>query len=68
MKKMLVTAATIAAVIPRGVGAEAAELPTYELRGFLISPHQLSVAGSARVEERSPVPTLTLGGMPASPH
>ena len=68
MKKMLVIAAAIAVIVPRGTRAEAAELPTFELMGFPISPHQLSVVGSAHVEERSPVPTLTLRGMPASPH
>ena len=51
-----------------GVGARAEELSTYELMGFPISPHQFSVVGSAHVEQRSPVPTLTLFGMPASLH
>ena len=68
MKKMLVILAAVTPVILSGGGARAAELPTYELMGFPISPHQLSVLGSAHVEERSPVPTLTLNGMPASPH
>jgi hypothetical protein len=68
MKKMLVILAAVTPVVLSGVGARAAELPTYELMGFPISPHQFSVLGSARVEERSPVPTLTLNGMPASPH
>ncbi len=68
MKKMFVIAAAMTAVISSGVGAGAAELPSYELMGFPISPHQFSVIGSAQVRERSPVPTLTLGGMPASPH
>ncbi len=62
-------------------GATAAELPTFELAGFPITPHQFSVVGSTYVQEQSPnvveiepyrlgSPTLalTLGGMPASPH
>ena len=48
--------------------ANAAELPTYELMGFPITPHQFSVLGSANVQEASRAPTLMLRGMPASPH
>jgi len=44
------------------------ELPQYEVAGFPISPHQISVLGSGDVQERSLSPTLTLNGMPASPH
>jgi hypothetical protein len=51
-----------------GVGAAAAELPTYEIMGFPGTPHQVSVVGSAHVQERAPTPTLTVAGMPASPH
>ena len=43
------------------------ELPQYEVAGFPISPHQISVLGSGEVQE-SLSPTLTLNGMPASPH
>jgi hypothetical protein len=68
MKKMLVILVAASAVIPSGARARAAELPIYELMGFPILPHQFSVLGSAHVEERSPVPTLTLNGMPASSH
>jgi hypothetical protein len=68
MKKMLVIVAAMTPFISSGVGARAAELPTYELMGFPISPHQFSVVGSAHVEPRSPFRTLTLFGMPASPH
>jgi hypothetical protein len=49
-------------------GAAAAELPTFELMGFPITPHQVAVLGSAHVQEQTPTPALTLGGMPASPH
>jgi hypothetical protein len=67
MKKMLVSLVAATAVITSGVGARTAELPIYELMSFPISPHQFSVLGSAHVVERSPAPTLTLNGLPASP-
>ena len=50
-----------------GVRATAAELPSYELTGFPISPHQFSVVGSANVKEQSPSSSLAMAGMPASP-
>ena len=43
-------------------------VPTYEVMGFPITPHQFSVVGSAHVEEQSPSPSLVMAGMPASPH
>jgi len=49
-------------------GASAGELPQYEVGGLSISPHQISVLGLGGIRERSPNPTLTLNGMPASPH
>jgi hypothetical protein len=58
----------IAAVLLSGSGAVAAELPTYAVDGFPITPHQLVAVNSARVQEQSPTPTFTLAGMPASPH
>jgi hypothetical protein len=48
--------------------ALAQQLPQYEVAGFPISPHQISVLGSGNVQEQSSSPTLTLYGMPASPH
>jgi hypothetical protein len=48
--------------------ATAAELPTFEVLGFPITPHQVAVIGGANVQEQSPTPSLTRGGMPASPH
>jgi hypothetical protein len=48
--------------------ASAAAVPSYEVMGFPITPHQFSVVGSAHVEERSPSPSLMMAGMPASPH
>jgi hypothetical protein len=64
----LFSIAAIAALMLGGAGAAAAELPTFEMTGFPITPHQVQVVGAAHVQERSPTPTLTLGGMPASPH
>ena len=48
--------------------ASAAALPSYEVMGFPITLHQISVVGSAHVEEQSPSPLLMMAGMPASPH
>jgi hypothetical protein len=48
--------------------ASAAAVPSYEVMGFPITPHQFSVVGSANVEEQSPSPSLMIAGMPASPH
>jgi hypothetical protein len=44
------------------------KLPFYELMGFPISQHQFSLLGSANIKEQSPSPSLTMAGMPASPH
>ncbi len=67
MKKMFLVAA-VAAVTVVGSGAGAAELPSFELKGFPITRHQVAVMGSHDVQEQSATPTLTYGGMPASPH
>jgi hypothetical protein len=48
--------------------ARAAALPSYEVMGFPITLHQISVVESAHVEEQSPSPSLMMAGMPASPH
>ena len=52
----------------RAAGASGGELPQYEVSGFPISPHQMSVLASSGIEEQAPTPALTLDGMPASPH
>ena len=67
MKNLFLIAA-IAAVTLVGAGAEAAELPSYELMGFSMTPHQFTVVGSANVKEQSPSSSLAMAGMPASPH
>jgi hypothetical protein len=68
--KRLVLFVALATVIANGidVAAAAAELPTYESAGFPITALEVSVMGSAHVQEAPSVPSLTLGGMPASPH
>jgi hypothetical protein len=66
MYKLLMSAGL--AVALQGANAAAGELPTFQLLGFPVSPHQVAVLGSANVRERAPSPTLTWGGMPASPH
>jgi hypothetical protein len=48
--------------------AIAAALPSYEVKGFPITLHQISVVGSANVEEQSPSSSFVMAGMPASPH
>jgi hypothetical protein len=55
------------AVLLGGV-ASAAELPSYELAGFPITSHQWSVVESANIKEQSPSSSLTMAGMPVSPH
>lgn len=66
--KYLFSIAIITAVILVGAGAEAAELPSYELTGFPITPHQFSVLGSANVKEQLPRSSFAMTGMLASPH
>jgi hypothetical protein len=59
--------AAFAAAISVAAAAQAAEPAGYELDGFPITRHQVAVMGASNVREQSPVPTLMLGGMPASP-
>jgi hypothetical protein len=65
--KIVLSLAAAALVIAHGAGAMAAELPTYEVTGFPISPVQVQLVGAANVQEQPPVATQTLG-MSASPH
>ena len=58
----------IAALVIGAVGTSAKELPQYEFAGFPISPVQITALGLDSVQEQAPTPTLTLNGMPASPH
>ena len=67
MKNRLLSIAIITVSLS-GAVARATELPSYELMGFPIAPHQLSVVGPANIKEQLPSPTLTMAGMPASQH
>ncbi len=67
MKKMFLVAA-FAAVTVVVSWAGAAELPSFESKGFPITRHQVAVMGAQDVQEQSAAPTLTYGGMPACPH
>ena len=60
--------AAAAALMMSGIGASAAELPTYEVMGFPITPHQLAALGPADAQQGLPASTLTKAGLPASPH
>ena len=51
-----------------GIASAAAELPSYEVTGFPITPHQLVAMGPAHAEQELPAVTSTMAGMPASPH
>jgi hypothetical protein len=64
--RLRLSIAAAATLMMGGVGATAAELPSYDVVGFSITPHQL--LGPANVQERAPAAALTLAGMPASPH
>jgi hypothetical protein len=67
MKNKLLSIAIITVSLS-GAVAKATELPSYELMGFPVAPHQLSVVGPANIKEQLPSPTLTMAGMPASQH
>jgi len=58
----------LAALALGAAGASAGELPRYEVRGFPISPLQMSALRSGGIQEESPTPEVTLLGMAFSPH
>ena len=64
LKRISINALT--ALLLGTVAVSAGELPKYEVAGFPISPVQICILGSNRIQEQSPTPTLTLNGMPAS--
>jgi hypothetical protein len=55
-KTSLSIAAAAAVLIAGGSAGFAAELPTYQVTGFPISPVQAQVLGAANVHEQSQVP------------
>ncbi|HWZ36724.1 MAG TPA: hypothetical protein VNY08_00290 [Bradyrhizobium sp.] len=62
-----VVAAAAGLVMASSAIAIAAELPSYEVKSFPISPAQIQMLGAADVGERAPATNLTRAGMPASP-
>ncbi|APG09876.1 MULTISPECIES: hypothetical protein [Bradyrhizobium] len=65
--KILFLLATVTALVDVTSAAQA-EPPTFELKGFPITPHQVAVVGGTGVQEQAFTPALMFGGMPASPH
>jgi hypothetical protein len=63
-KRFLIAAAATLALNATNVAA--AELPTFEKRGFPITSHQLQVIGTGDIRERSSA--AGLGSAPTSPH
>jgi hypothetical protein len=65
--KTLFAIATTGTILLSGI-ALAQEFPVYELSGFPMSPHQISIMGATvNLKEQSPGTSLTMGGMPVSP-
>jgi hypothetical protein len=62
-----VSLALTSILLSSAAAAPAAELPTFEIIGFPLTQHQLTVLNSSIVQERSFAPGLTLASMPASP-
>jgi len=63
VKRVSLTIAAAAISVAGGTVAFAAELPTYAVTGFPISPVQLRLLGPENVQERTPTPTVA-----ATPH
>jgi hypothetical protein len=68
MKMRLSPAAFAIVWLGAANAALAQDQPTFERSGYPLTPHQLQVLGSDRVQEQEPSATLTQDGMPASPH
>lgn len=60
--------AVAAALLLGGSGAVHAEYPTFHINGFPITRHQTVAVSTGQIRECAPTPTLTVAGMPASPH
>ena len=56
-KTTLIAAAAVAISIAGGAAAFAAELPTFAVKGFPISPVQAGLLGAANVRETQAVPS-----------
>jgi hypothetical protein len=66
LNKHFLTGTTLALAIIAGTSAMAGELPGYQRASLPATPVQLTVLGSAGVEQQSPATTLTRDGMPAT--
>jgi hypothetical protein len=66
--KTLLATTVLAFAVLEGGAAVAGELPAFEVSSFPATPLQVSVMGSAGVQEQAATPTLARYGMPASPH
>jgi hypothetical protein len=66
--KNYVVAAAAALIVASAGAALADDLPTFERDGFPMTLHQTQTLGPEGVHEQPPASTLTLDGMPASPH
>ena len=62
-----VSLALTAILLSSVAAATAAELPTFEIIGFPLTQHQLTVLNAGMVQERAATPSLTVASMPASP-
>jgi len=58
----------IGSLVLGAVDTAAADLPTYEVSGLPVTPHQLVTLGPANAEQGLSALTSTVSGMPASPH
>jgi len=69
MQRSIVKHLIATAVLSLALGGAvmAAELPSFEISSFPVTPVQVSVVGSAGVQEQAATPSLTRDGMPASP-
>lgn len=65
-KLLSFTAATL--LLFGGSSAVFAESANFETNGFPISLHQAQITGLPNIQETAPSATLTVDGMPASPH
>jgi hypothetical protein len=65
--KTLLATTVLAAALLEGAAVVAGELPTFEVSSFPATPLQVSVMGSAGVQQQAATPTLTRNAMPASP-
>jgi len=66
LRQVSITALTAFAL--GAADASAGQPPQFEVRGFPISPLQMSVVRANGMQELPPIPALTRDGMPASPH